>query len=108
LQGGSQGFESPQLHLGVPNEELVPSPGIFLPAAIDALGKEYEAKTKALEEENAQLKKKVEQMEWDIERNLIELVEDKKGKARTMYTDLRTGGSFSKGSHDYCYSRYFD
>jgi chromosome segregation ATPase len=51
-----------------------------IPAAIDALGKEYEAKLSALEEENAQLKEKVGQLEWDIERNLIELVEEKKAK----------------------------
>lgn len=51
-----------------------------IPAAIDALGKEYEAKTTALKEENAQLKKKVEQLTWELERNLTELVQEKKEK----------------------------
>ena len=51
-----------------------------IPAAFDALGKEYEAKVSALEKENTQLKKKAEQLEWELERNVIELVEEKKAK----------------------------
>jgi len=51
-----------------------------IPAAIDALGKEYGAKTTALEEENAQLKKKVEQLLWELERDEVELVEEKEEK----------------------------
>jgi len=51
-----------------------------IPAAIDALGKKYEAKLSALEEETSQLKKQVEQLEWELERNLIELAEEKKAE----------------------------
>jgi len=51
-----------------------------IPAALDALGKKYEAKLSGLEEENTQLKKKVEQLEWELERNVIELVHEKKAK----------------------------
>jgi len=49
-------------------------------SAIDALGKKYEAKLSALEEETSQLKKQVEQLEWELERNLIELAEEKKAE----------------------------
>ena len=51
-----------------------------IPAATDALGKEYEAKLSALEKENSQLKEKVKQLEWELERNVIESVEEKKAK----------------------------
>jgi hypothetical protein len=51
-----------------------------IPVALDAIHKDYDAKTTALEEENAQLKKKIKQMQQDIELNLIELVEEKKAK----------------------------
>jgi septal ring factor EnvC (AmiA/AmiB activator) len=51
-----------------------------IPFALDAIHKDYDAKTTALEEENAQLKKKIKQMQQDIELNLIELVEEKKEK----------------------------
>jgi len=51
-----------------------------IPAALDALGKEYEAKASALEKENSQQKKKVEQLEWELERDVVELVEEKKEK----------------------------
>ena len=51
-----------------------------IPAAFDALGKEYDAKVSALEQENGQLKKKVEQLEWELERDEIALVQEKKAK----------------------------
>lgn len=55
-----------------------------IPAAIDALGKEYEAKTTALKEENAQLKKKVEQLTWELEKDEVELVKEKEVKVQLI------------------------
>jgi DNA repair exonuclease SbcCD ATPase subunit len=51
-----------------------------IPAALDALGKKYDEKLSALEKENSQLKKRVEQLTWELERNLTELLEAKKAK----------------------------
>jgi len=51
-----------------------------IPAALDALGKKYGAKLSALEKENSQLNKQVEQLVWELERDEVALVEAKKEK----------------------------
>ena len=63
-----------------------------IPAAFDALGKDYEAKISALEKGNTQLKKKVEQLEWELERDEIALIQEKKEKLElhTQISELNT------------------
>jgi hypothetical protein len=51
-----------------------------IPAAQDALGKKYEAKLSAIEEKNSELKKKVEQLMWELEKDEVELVKEKEVK----------------------------
>lgn len=55
-----------------------------IPAAIDALGKDYEAKASALEKENSQLKKQVEQLMWELEKDEVELVKEKELKLQLI------------------------
>jgi len=55
-----------------------------IPAAIDALGKDYEAKASALEKENSELKKQVEQLMWELEKDEVELVKEKELKLQLI------------------------
>jgi DNA repair exonuclease SbcCD ATPase subunit len=55
-----------------------------IPAATDALGKEYGAKTAALEEEISELKKQVEQLMWELEKDEVELVKEKEVKGELI------------------------
>lgn len=50
--------------------------GHEIPAALDALGKEYEAKVANLNEENTMLKKKVEQIERELEQTKMALIRE--------------------------------
>jgi len=47
-----------------------------IPTAFDALGKDYEAKTTNLLEENAALKKKLEQIERELEQTKMVLIQE--------------------------------
>ena len=51
-----------------------------LPAALDALGKDYEAKTKSLQEENTQLKQRVDQIERELEYTEVASLKEKAAK----------------------------
>ena len=50
--------------------------GHEIPNAFDALGKEHEAKTKNLLEENASLEKKVQILEFELHQNQIKLIKE--------------------------------
>ena len=47
-----------------------------IPTALDALGKDYEAKTANLNQKNALLKKKVEQIEMELEQTKMALIRE--------------------------------
>lgn len=47
------------------------------PAAFDALGKDYESKITNLQEENALLKKKLEQLDGELHKTQITLIQEK-------------------------------
>lgn len=47
-----------------------------IPAAIDALGKEYEERIRNLQEENVTLKKKLEQIERELEQTKMALIRE--------------------------------
>jgi len=51
-----------------------------VPAALDALGKDYEAKTKSLQEENTQLKQRVDQIERELEYTEVASLKEKAAK----------------------------
>ncbi len=51
-----------------------------IPTAFDALGKDYEAKVTNLQEENALLKKKVEDLEMALGQAKIDLMQERAGK----------------------------
>jgi peptidoglycan hydrolase CwlO-like protein len=61
-----------------------------IPTAFDALGKDYEAKTTSLQEENAGLKKKMEQLERELAETGIALRQEKEEnlKATAQITQL--------------------
>lgn len=48
-----------------------------IPTAFDSLGKDYEAKTTSLREENATLKAKVEQLDKELIQNKLNLLQEK-------------------------------
>jgi len=47
-----------------------------IPTAFDTLGKDYEAKTANLQEENARLKKKLEQLQRELDETKIALLQE--------------------------------
>jgi cell division septum initiation protein DivIVA len=51
-----------------------------VPAALDALGKDYEAKTRSLQEENTQLKQRVDQIERELEYTEVASLKEKAAK----------------------------
>ena len=51
-----------------------------IPAAFDALGKDYECKITNMQEENALLKKKLEQLEMELQETKIALVQEQAEK----------------------------
>lgn len=55
-----------------------------VPAALDALGKDYEAKTTSLKEENSQLKQKLGQLQEQLSLIQVTLSEEKAGKLEAL------------------------
>lgn len=55
-----------------------------VPAALDALGKDYEAKTASLKEENSQLKQKLNQLQEELSLIKVALSEEKAEKLEAI------------------------
>lgn len=55
-----------------------------IPAAFDALGKDYEAKAANLLEEKATLKKKLEQLESELQETRVALIREQAEKAEAI------------------------
>jgi len=55
-----------------------------VPAALDALGKDYEAKTASLKEENSQLKQKLDQLQVELSLIKVTLLEEKAEKLEAL------------------------
>ena len=55
-----------------------------VPAALDALGKDYEAKTTSLKEENSQLKQKLNQLQKELSLIKVALSEEKAAKLEAL------------------------
>jgi len=55
-----------------------------VPAALDALGKDYEAKTASLKEENSQVKQKLDQLQEELSLIKVALSEEKAEKLEAI------------------------
>ena len=55
-----------------------------VPAALDALGKDYEAKTASLKEKNSQLKQKLDQLQVELSLIKVALSEEKAEKLEAL------------------------
>ena len=55
-----------------------------IPAAFDALGKDYEAKTANVQEENSRLRNKLEHLNSDLDKARMSLLGEKTERAKTL------------------------
>ena len=69
-----------------------------IPTAFDALGKDYEAKTINLQEENVLLKKKLEQIERELERTQIALIQEQGERSKEAAQAVRLNQDLQKAA----------
>lgn len=69
-----------------------------VPAAFDALGKDYEAKVTSLSEENALLKKKIEQLEKDLAQANVALIQEQAERLKEATEVMRLNNDFQKAA----------
>lgn len=69
-----------------------------IPTAFDALGKEYEAKYTNLLDENAMLKKKVEQIETELQKSQMDLIQVQVEKTEQLVKVTELGEQLRKAA----------
>ena len=69
-----------------------------IPTAFDALGKDYAAKTANLQEENVLLKKKLEQIERELERTKIALIQEQEERLKEAAGAVRLNQDLRKAA----------
>jgi sugar diacid utilization regulator len=67
-----------------------------IPTAFDALGNDYAAKTANLQEENVLLKKKLEQIERELERTKIALIQEQEERLKEAAEAVRLNQDLRK------------
>jgi len=71
---------------------------VEIPTAFDALGKDYEAKAINLHEENALLKKKVEELEKELEHTKLALIQEQGERAKEATQILKLNNDLYKAA----------
>jgi peptidoglycan hydrolase CwlO-like protein len=73
--------------------------GHEIPAAFDALGKDYEAKTLKLQEENSMLRKNLEEIKTELDRTRMTLLQERGERADDLARIVRLNQDIQKAAN---------